>query len=161
MSEVFLKRIESCAAQANTKVTKLHDHEFLTEVEQKDIKRFIAKLWNDGITRRLSTITGLDLGQKLGIVYHFWQNTDSIHVRTTVPKSAPQALSIVEIIPGAILYEMEIHDLFGVTFAGNPWMDKKLLLPETWPDDLPPPLLKTSKSSEIRKRLKLEVEKNE
>jgi NADH:ubiquinone oxidoreductase subunit C len=158
MSEIFLQRIESCAVGAKTKVVQLREHELLTEVEQDYVKQFVLKLWNDGITRRLITITGLDLGQKIGIVYHFWQNEDKLHVRTTVPKTNPTALSIVEIIPGAILYEMEIHDLFGVTFVGNPWMDKKLLLPETWPDDLPPPLLKTSKPTEIRKRLKLEAE---
>jgi NADH:ubiquinone oxidoreductase subunit C len=65
----------------------------------------------------------------------------------------------VEIVPGAILYEMEIHDMLGVRFEGNPWMDRKLLLPETWPEDLPPPLLKTSKADEIRRRLHLEVVK--
>lgn len=158
MSEIFLRRIESCATDANTKVTQLREHEILSEVEQNYVKQFISRLWNDGISRRLSTITGLDLGQKIGIVYHFWQNEDKLHVRTAVSKTNPTAVSIVEIIPGAILYEMEIHDMFGVTFVGNPWMDKKLLLPETWPDDLPPPLLKTSKPAEIRKRLKLELE---
>ena len=158
MSEVFLRRIESCAADANTKPTQLHEHEILVEVEQEYVKQFVSKVWNDGISRRLSTITGLDLGQRIGIIYHFWQNQDTLHVRTTVQKISPTAVSVIDIIPGAILYEMEIHDLFGVTFVGNPWMDKKLLLPDTWPNDLPPPLLKTSKSPEIRKRLKLEVE---
>jgi len=158
MSEVFLQRVEECAVNANTKPTQLREHETLVEVEQQYVKQFISKVWNDGISRRLSTITGLDLGEKIGIIYHFWQNQNTLHVRTTVQKTSPTAVSVVDIIPGAILYEMEIHDLFGVTFVGNPWMDKKLLLPETWPDDLPPPLLKTSKSPEIRKRLKLEVE---
>ncbi len=158
MSEVFLQRVEGCAAEANTKPTQLREHETLVEVEQQYVKKFVSKVWNDGISRRLSTITGLDLGERIGIIYHFWQNQNTLHVRTTVKKTSPTAVSVVDIIPGAILYEMEIHDLFGVTFVGNPWMDKKLLLPETWPDDLPPPLLKTSKSPEIRKRLKLEVE---
>jgi NADH:ubiquinone oxidoreductase subunit C len=54
---------------------------------------------------------------------------------------------------------MEIHDLFGVTFTGNPWINQKLLLPDNWPTDLPPPLLKTSKPVEIRKRLQLEAER--
>lgn len=158
MSEVFLQRVEGCAAEANTKPTQLREHETLVEVEQQYVKQFVSKVWNDGISRHLSTITGLDLGERIGIIYHFWQNQNTLHVRTTVQKTSPTAVSVVDIIPGAILYEMEIHDLFGVTFVGNPWMDKKLLLPETWPDDLPPPLLKTSKSPEIRKRLKLEVE---
>jgi len=159
MSEVFLRRIEECASDAKTKATLLREHEILVEVDQNYVKQLISKIWNDGLTRRLSTITGLDLGEKFGIVYHFWQGEDTLQVRTTVPKSTPAALSIVEIVPGAILYEMEIHDLFGVTFVGNPWMDRKLLLPDDWPADLPPPLLKTSKPAEIRKRLKLEVER--
>ncbi len=158
MSEVFLQRVEECAVNANTKPTQLREHETLVEVEQEYVKQFISKVWNDSICRNLSTITGLDLGERVGIIYHFYQNQSKLHVRTTVQKTSPTAVSIVDIIPGAILYEMEIHDLFGVMFVGNPWMDKKLLLPETWPDDLPPPLLKTSKSPEIRKRLKLEVE---
>ena len=158
MSEVFLRRVEGCAVDAKTKPTQLREHETLVEVEQQYVKQFVSKIWNDGISRRLSTITGLGLGERIGIIYHFWQNKDTLHVRTTVQKTSSTAVSIVDIIPGAILYEMEIHDLFGVTFVGNPWMDKKLLLPETWPDDLPPPLLKTSKSPEIRKRLKLEAE---
>lgn len=158
MSEVFLRRIESCAIEAKTKPTQLREHEYLVEVEQDYVKQVISKIWNEGISRRLSTVTGLDLGQKIGIIYHFWQNRDTLHVRTTVQKTTPTAVSVVDIIPGAILYEMEIHDLYGVTFVGNPWMDKKLLLPDTWPDDLSPPLLKTSKPTEIRKRLKLEKE---
>lgn len=158
MSGVFLRRIEPCAVDAKTRVVKLRDHELLTEVEQDCVKQFVLRLWNEGITRCLSTITGLDLSQKIGIVYHFWQNEDKLHVRTTVSKTNPTAASIVETIPGAILYEMEIHDIFGVTFVGNPWMDRKLLLPDTWPDDLPPPMLKASKPAEIRRRLNLEVE---
>jgi NADH-quinone oxidoreductase subunit C len=131
----------------------------LVEVEQDYVKQVISKIWNEGISRRLSTITGLDLDQKIGIIYHFWQDREILHVRTTVQKTTPTAVSIVDIIPGAILYEMEIQDMFGVTFVGNPWMDKKLLLPETWPDDSPPPLLKISKAADIRKRLNLEVER--
>ena len=35
--------------------------------------------------------------------------------------------------------------MFGITFTGNPWINLKLLLPDNWPADLPPPLLKSSK----------------
>ena len=158
MSEVFNQRIESCALEVKAKPTQLREHEYLIEINQEQVKQLISKIWNEGISRRLSTMTGLDLENRIGIMYHFWQDRDKLYVRTAVPKTTPSAASVVEIIPGAILYEMEIHDLYGVTFVDNPWMDKKLLLPDTWPDDLPPPLLKTSKPTEIRKRLKLEAE---
>jgi NADH-quinone oxidoreductase subunit C len=131
----------------------------MVEVNQDKLKAFISRLINESNIRQLSTITGLDLGQNIGIIYHFSHGRDTLHVKTLIPKTQPTAESIVDIIPGAILYEMEIHDMLGVTFSGNPWMDKKLLLPDTWPADLPPPLLKTSKPAEIRRRLGLEAEK--
>jgi membrane-bound hydrogenase subunit beta len=123
------------------------------------LKGFLNRLVNDLCTRHLMTITGLDLGQNLQIIYNFSHDRDTIHVKTNVPKTKPVAFSIIDIVPGAILYEMEVHDMLGVSFTGNPWMDRKLLLPDEWPADLPPPLLKTSKADEIRKRLDLGVVK--
>jgi NADH:ubiquinone oxidoreductase subunit C len=156
MSEL-LERVAGFASEAKTGTVSLRKGETLVEVDQAHVKTFVSRLFNDLEAHHLATITGLDLGDNLGIMYHFIEGMEKIHVRTTVPKTNPVALSIVDIIPGAILYEMEIHDLFGVTFIGNPWMKQKLLLPDNWPADLPPPLLKTTKSSEIRKRLGLEA----
>jgi NADH:ubiquinone oxidoreductase subunit C len=159
MSEVLLQQIENLATEAKTKSAQLRKGETAVEVDQSQLKNFIKRLITETSARHLSTITGIDQGQNIGVIYHFWYERNTIHVKTFVPKTNSTALSIVDILPGAILYEMEIHDMFGVTFTGNPWMDKKLLLPDTWPADLPPPLLKIAKPSEIRKRLGLEVEK--
>jgi NADH:ubiquinone oxidoreductase subunit C len=158
MSETLLQQIDKLAAEASTKSIQLREGETIIELDQNQLKNFIKRLVTETPARHLSTITGLDLGQNVGIIYHFWHERNMIHVKTFVPKEKPVALSIVEIVPGAILYEMEIHDMLGVEFIGNPWMDRKLLLPDTWPADLPPPLLKTTKPAEIRKRLGLEVE---
>jgi len=159
MSEVLLQQIENLAAEAKTTSKKIRKGETIVEVDQSQLKNFVKRLVTETSARHLSTITGLDLGQNIGIIYHFWHDRNMIHVKTFAPKTNPTTLSIVDIVPGAILYEMEIHDMLGVKFTGNPWMDKKLLLPDTWPADLPPPLLKTTKPGEIRKRLGLEVEK--
>ena len=156
MSEVFTKQIEKLAADVNAKTTALRKGETIIEVDQSRIKEFIARLVNEAHVLHLSTMTGLDLGDKIGIIYHFSREREMFHVKTYVPKTASTVRSIVEIVPGSILYEMEIHDMFGVTFEGNPWMDRKLLLPDIWPNDLPPPLLKIAKPAEIRKRLELE-----
>ena len=159
MSEVLAREVDKLAIQTKTKSVQLRKGETMVEVDQDRLKEFVSRLVNQLNVRHLTTITGLDMGQNIGIIYHFWFERDTIHIRTPVPKSKQTAVSIVDIVPGAILYEMEIHDMFGVTFTGNPWMDKKLLLPDSWPADLPPPLLKTVKPAEIRKRLGLEVEK--
>ena len=116
------------------------------------IKIIVEKL---GISH-LSTMTGLDLGENVDVLYHFWKRDLIASVRVSVPKSNKHAPSIVGIVPGAILYEMEVHDMFGVTFDGNPWMDRRLLLPDSYPTDLPPPLLKETKPSEIRKAVGVE-----
>jgi NADH:ubiquinone oxidoreductase subunit C len=159
MSEVLFQQLRNYAADANGKFTVLREGEVTVEIDQKNVKVFISRLVNDLRVRHLVTMTGLDLGQNIGIIYHFSRDKDMIDVKTFVPKTQPTAVSIVDIVPGAILYEMEIHDMFGANFEGNPWMDRKLLLPDTWPADLPPPLLKSSKPDEIRKRLHLEVER--
>ena len=158
MSET-LTRIGSYAEEVGTKLTSLRKNESLVEVSQDILKAFVSHLVNDLHVRHLMTITGLDLGQNLGITYHFSMEHDTLHVRTFVPKTKPVAASIVDIVPGAILYEMELHDMFGIEFVGNPWKDRKLLLPDDWPSDLPPPLLKSTKADQIRKRLGLEVAK--
>jgi NADH:ubiquinone oxidoreductase subunit C len=159
MSEVLHQQLQRLAAEVGGKFSILRKGELTVDVDQAKIREVISRLVHDLHITHLSTITGLDLGQNIGIIYHFSHNDELLHVKTSVPKAQPTAASIVEIVPGAILYEMEIHDMFGANFEGNPWMDRKLLLPEMWPSDLPPPLLKTSKPVEIRKRLNLEVEK--
>ena len=158
MSEI-VTRLGGYAEEVGTKLTTLRKNESIVEVGQDNLKTFVSHLVNDLHVHHLMTITGLDLGQNLGITYHFSMERDTIHVRTLVPKTKPVAVSIVDIVPGSILYEMELHDMFGIEFVGNPWKDQKLLLPDDWPNDLPPPLLKSSKADQIRKRLGLEVAK--
>lgn len=104
----------------------------------------------------LSTITGLDLGEEIGLLYHFWQGRTFIVVRTALPKSNARIKSITESLPSAVLYEAEIQDLLGVAFEGNPYLGKKLLLPDKYPADAPPPLRKEADPDKIRKMLELD-----
>jgi membrane-bound hydrogenase subunit beta len=106
--------------------------------------------------KHLSTITGQDLGEGIGIDYQFAEPNHIIAIRTIIPKTSLRIESSTTIVPGAILYEMEIHDMLGVVFQGNPWMDRKLLLPDNYPSDMPPPLLKTTSTEKIRKAVGVE-----
>jgi F420H2:quinone oxidoreductase subunit B/C len=104
----------------------------------------------------LSTISGVDLGQDIAILYHFWQGRRFIQVRTQVPKSAPRLKSITGDLAAGVLYEAEIQDLLGVAFEGNPYLGKKLLLPDIYPPDAPPPLRKDSDPEKIKRMMGLE-----
>ena len=104
----------------------------------------------------LSTITGLDLGKEFAVYYHFWQGKSFLAVRTSVPKGSAVIPSTTAVLQAATLYESEVADLFGIRFEGNPLTGKKLLLPDTYPKDAPPPLTKEADPEKIRKMMELE-----
>jgi len=104
----------------------------------------------------LSTITGLDEGQSIAVLYHFWRGKEFITVKTSVPKENPTLQSVIQEVPAAIFYEAEIADLLGVTFKGNPLGDGGLLLPPNYPASEPRPLRKEADPEKIRKLMELE-----
>lgn len=104
----------------------------------------------------LSTITGVDLGEKIALFYHFWQGKAFVAVKTLVPKSDLRVPSISAALPSAVLYEAEVKDLLGVVFEGNPFMKARLLLPDEYPKDAPPPLRKEADPAKIRRMMGLE-----
>jgi Ni,Fe-hydrogenase III large subunit len=85
----------------------------------------------------LSAITSLDLGDKIGLIYHIRVEGSLINIETAISKSEAKIDSIVDLIPGANFHEREVFDLMGVIFAGHPSL-KRLLLPEDWPENLFP-----------------------
>lgn len=105
--------------------------------------------------QHLSTITGVDLGQTLGVIYHLIGRNVVLSLKTSIPKNDPKLPTIVSIVPGAELYEREIHDMLGVIFEGHPDLSP-LILPEKWPNGLYP-LRKEWKVEAI----KAELEKNQ
>lgn len=82
----------------------------------------------------LSTISGADIGTEIELVYHLEGGGTFLGLKTRVPKSNPTIKTITAIIPGANWYEREIQDMFGVKVEGHP-DPRRLILPETWPDN--------------------------
>jgi membrane-bound hydrogenase subunit beta len=81
----------------------------------------------------LSTISGVDLGESFELLYHFASTAAVLTVRTEIPKSAPCVASICPVIPGAVLYERELQEMFGIVVDGIP-DGRRLNLPDDWPD---------------------------
>ena len=80
----------------------------------------------------LATISGLDKGDSFELLYHFASPAVNINLRTEIPKSAPSIASICAVIPGAVLYERELQDMFGILVEGLP-DPRPLVLPDDWP----------------------------
>jgi membrane-bound hydrogenase subunit beta len=104
----------------------------------------------------LSTITGRDTGKAIDVTYHFWSGREFLSVRTSIPKENPLLDSLSDILPSCLLYEAEVKDMLGVLFNGNPLMGRKLLLPDDYPVEAPPPLRKEADPEKIRKMMELE-----
>ncbi len=119
----------------------------------RDVSRFIIEKMG---VKHLTAITGIDEGEKICIIYHFWSEGNFINIVTRLLKTELKIESITDIVPGALLYEAEVHDMLGVFFHGNPLMGTHLLLPDTYPEDIPPPLRKEITPEEIRRRMLLE-----
>ena len=107
------------------------------KVEKENLKDIISKLIKDEEFSHLSTITGVDVGSEIELIYHIAYRGSIISIKVRTSKEDPKIPTIVDLIPGAILYEREIHDLFGVKFIGNPDLSP-LILPDSWPDNVYP-----------------------
>src|SRR5512136_2547985 len=81
----------------------------------------------------LATISGVDKGEAFEFLYHFASPVASLTVRIDVPRAEPRFATSCPVIPGAILYERELQEMFGVTVEGIP-DGRRLNLPDDWPD---------------------------
>lgn len=86
----------------------------------------------------LSTITGADVGKEIEVIYHLNRGGKiELSLKIRVVKDKPVLPTITNIIPGATLYEREVHDLLGVIFEGHPDLSP-IVLPEGWPSNVYP-----------------------
>ncbi|MCX7705806.1 MAG: NADH-quinone oxidoreductase subunit C [bacterium] len=85
----------------------------------------------------LSTITGVDRTTDFEILYHLADNFFALTVRVQIGRENPEIQSVCEIIPGAVLYEREIQDMFGIKVKGIP-DPRPLILPDDWPENSDP-----------------------
>lgn len=110
-----------------------------------DIIRYLKDRYD---LRHIVTITGTDLGDSIELIYHLspLNRRILVNIKVKISRDNPHFPSIVSILPGAILYEREVHDLLGVVFDGHPSLER-LILPDDWPEGVYP----------LRKDWKVEV----
>lgn len=82
----------------------------------------------------LVSITGVDYGPDLGLIYHLrstkYQHTVVIKTRTS-DREHPQFDSVSDIWEAADLHEREAFDLLGIKFANHPDL-RRLFLNSSW-----------------------------
>lgn len=101
----------------------------------------------------LSTITGLDEGERFGLIYHLASETGVLlNIKTSIPKDNPILQTVTGYFPSAEMYEREMADLLGINVKGLP-EGNRYPLPDDWPADQYP-LRKGWKSDVLDKKEK-------
>lgn len=109
---------------------------------------------NEGLAH-ITTITGLDAGETIDVLYHLTKKDLNLSLRVKLPTVDPVVDSISDILNGAPLYEREIHDMLGVVPRGHPDL-KRIILPDDWPEGVHPLLKKWS-----LEKIKEEIDREE
>lgn len=135
--ERLLAEIRDLLGEAVTETKVQRQRRVFVTVAYDAYKSFIKKLVDKHGITHISTMTGADAGENIEVMPHLWGAGVEITIRSLVPKASPEIDSLVDMLPGAIMYEREVHDLLGVVFKGHPALNR-LLLPEDWPEGVHP-----------------------
>jgi len=67
------------------------------------------------------------------VVYHLLSipNKERVRLKVRLDGGSPALDSVTQVWPAANYFEREVYDLFGVRFAGHPYL-RRLLMPEDW-----------------------------
>jgi NADH-quinone oxidoreductase subunit C len=67
------------------------------------------------------------------VVYHLLSipNKERVRLKVRLDGGSPALDSVTQVWPAANYFEREVFDLFGVRFAGHPYL-RRLLMPEDW-----------------------------
>ena len=94
----------------------------------------VARLLKEWGMTFVGTITGLDVGDKFEVIYHFYDlHGFLLNLRVVTPRNDPKIPSISSVFPGVIFYERELMDLLGIIVEGTP-PGRRYPLPDNWPE---------------------------
>jgi Ni,Fe-hydrogenase III component G len=120
-------------------------------VEADKLRETVEALKARGGYRYLSNITAVELDDRLEVIYFFDVGGKLTPLRVEVSKAERLLPTLADLVPGSLLYEREVRELFGIEFAGHP-EPQHLLLPDDWPEGLYP-MLKDVSVEEVERRL--------
>ena len=109
---------------------------FLT-VRVKDVRDALKAVLGLMREARFMTLSAVDTGLDIELLYHVDLLGTVVTIRTQVPKEKPEAPDVSDLTPPAEFIEREVRDLFGVEFVGL--RPEKLYTPEGYEEK---PLLK-------------------
>jgi Ni,Fe-hydrogenase III component G len=131
-SETIIEKIKSNIQDKIQEIALAAPRRIQVKVSREQLNAVLAYLKEQFGYTHLGTISGVDLGENFEVVYHLSDAVSTINVRILTLRSDPRIPSICGVIPGAILYERELQDMFGLVVENIP-DPRPLLLADDWP----------------------------
>lgn len=128
--------IEKCQQALGDKIVEITNPDkrrIFLKTEPRNLLAVVTHIRDAYGFTHVSTISGVDKGETFEILYHFVNKYANLNVRTEIPRSKPHVETITSVIPGAILYERELQDMFGMIIDNIP-DPRPLVLPDNWPE---------------------------
>ena len=118
-------------------VTIPREHRMFVSVPLPQVKEVVKYLKENFGMTHITTISAIDVGENIEVIYHLFSNGVALNLRTAAPKDNPVIDTITDVLPGAILYEREIQDLLGLKVQGHP-DPRRLILSDDWEEGVYP-----------------------
>ena len=128
--------LEKIAAEAGDKVLEAAlsaPRRIQVKAQPQQLVPLLAYLKETFGLAHLGTISGVDLGESFEVIYHLSNADSTVNVRILTPRQDPRIPSVCPVLPGAILYERELQDMFGLVVENIP-DGRRLLLCDDWPE---------------------------
>lgn len=135
-ARTLLKKLKEALGEHIGQAWVPRPHRAFFTVKREELHDVVEALVKRFDIRHLSTITGVDTGEEIELLYHFWDRDVCFTVKITLPHHQPRIKTLTDIVPGALFYEREVHDLLGVEFEEHP-DPSPLVLPEGWEEGHP------------------------
>ena len=135
MTDDFEARLKEEFSEAQ--VTLGSNGRFWVAVDRSQLIPAVGILREKFGIRQLAVIVGEDVRDAFLLNYVFTSTTNVVVLQVRISREKASIPSLAMIIPGAIVYERELKDLFGIFPVGNPDI-RRQAVPEDWPADVFP-----------------------
>lgn len=132
--ELILSRLGEALSLPEIENKRIPVDDVVITLPAGSIRQAVQVLLEIGILH-LSTITGLDTGEEIELLYHFWSG-HGITLRTLLPRQNAVIHTVIDLIPGATFYEHEVAEMLDVVFEWHP-ISGFLFLPDDWHGEAP------------------------
>jgi Ni,Fe-hydrogenase III component G len=117
-------------------VMKSEERHLWVNVEAGALRQAVADVKGKLGIRHLATIVAEDMRDHF-LVNYVMAGEVVVVLKVRVDREKPEVPSLAPVIDGALVYEREIHDLFGIVPTEHPDL-RRQVLPEGWPQGLYP-----------------------